>query len=302
MSIDEDYYESIIVKTAFDGNYIQYESKGDKGKNVSIKRYLKAIKPYLSDLINKHKTHGLVKYHSGNESWQEKTSSQWKIQLTMVTNFISSKDSDETRTMHTKSNNVEIMIGSETDEIIKNLFESFFQKYQERLEESMRRSEFVYDIVDVLYYNLNKVSLSRGGSYIDSPKWLKSKGATINPQNKKDGKCFQYAITVALNHEQIKDHPERISKIKPFIDQYDWKEIDFPSQREDWKKFDSSNKSIVINILYVPHNTEKIRHAYKSKYNLTRENQIILLMITDGEKWHYLAVKDCLHFQRNNRQ
>ena len=88
----------------------------------------------------------------------------------MTITFVSSKDSDETRTMHIKSNNVEIMIGSKTDEIMEDLFESFLQKYQEGLEESMRRSEFVYDSVDVLYYNLDKVSFSRGGSYIDSPK------------------------------------------------------------------------------------------------------------------------------------
>ena len=127
------------------------------------------IKPYLSDLINKHKTHGSARYHSGNKSWIEKTSSEWKIQLTMANKFISSKDSDETRTVHTKSNNVEIMVGIETNEIIIDLFESFLQKYQEELEESMRGSEFVYDSVDVLYYNLNEVSLSRAGSYIDSP-------------------------------------------------------------------------------------------------------------------------------------
>ena len=242
------------------------------------------IKPYLSDLISKHKTHGLARYHSGNKSWLEITSSDWKIQLTMAINFISSKDSDETRTMHTRSNNVEIMDGSETNEIIEDLFESLLQKYQEGLEESMRGSEFVYDSVDVLYYNLNKVSLRRGGSYIDSLKSVKNKRATINPQNKKDGRCFQYAVTVALNHEQIKDHPERISKIKPFTDKYDWKEIDFPSTGKDWKKFESNNKSIALNILYVPYNTEKIRHAYKSKHNLTRENQVILSMITDDEK------------------
>ena len=197
------------------------------------------------------------------------------------------------RTMHTKSNNVEIMIGSETNEIIKDLFESFLQKYQEGLEESMRGSEFVDDSVDVLYYNLNKVNLSRGGSYIDSPKWVKNKRATINPPNKNDDRCFQYAVTVALNHEQIKDHQERISKIKPFIEKYDWKEIDFPSQGKDWKKIESNNKSIVLDILYVSYNTEKIRHVYKSKYKLTLENQVILLMITDGDKWHYLSVK-CL--------
>ena len=169
--------------------------------------------------------------------------------------------------MHTKSNNVEIMMGSETDEIIEDLFESFLQKYQEGLEQSMRGSEFAYDSVDALYYNLNKVSLSRGGSYIDSPKWLKKKKATINPKNN-DEKCFQYALTVAINYEKIKDHPERTSKINPFIDKYNWKEIDFPSHSKDLKIFGSKNKSVAINILYVPHNTEKIRHAYKSKYNL----------------------------------
>ena len=174
----------------------------------------------------------------------------------MAINFISSKDSDETRTMHTKSNNVEIMMGSETDEIIEDLFESFLQKYQEGLEQSMRGSEFAYDSVD---------------AYIDSPKWLKKKKATINPKNN-DDKCFQYALTVAINYEQIKDHPERTSKIKPFIDKYNWKEIDFSSHSKDLKKINQKykkyKKSVAINILYVPHNTEIIRHAYKSKYNL----------------------------------
>ena len=115
LSFDEDYYKPIIAKSAFDGSYIQYESKGDKGRNLSIKKYLNIIKPYIIDRINEHKTHGLVRYHSCNKSELEETSSEWKIQLTMAINFISSKDSDETRTMHTKSNNVEIMIGSETN-------------------------------------------------------------------------------------------------------------------------------------------------------------------------------------------
>ena len=107
------------------------------------------IRPYLSDIINDHKTHGLVRYHSGNKTWVEETPSEWKIQPAMAINFISSKDSDETRNMHAKSNNA--------DEIIEDLFESFLQKYQEGLEESMRGSEFAYDKVDTLYYNLNKV-------------------------------------------------------------------------------------------------------------------------------------------------
>ena len=137
----------------------------------------------------------------------------------MEIDFIYSENSDETLAMHTKSNNVKIMIGSETDEIIEELIKSFLQKYLEGLEESMKESEFVYDSVDALYYNFNKISLSRGGSCIDSPKWLKNNKATINPKND-DDKCFQYALTVALNHEQIKKHPQRIPKSKPFVNQY----------------------------------------------------------------------------------
>ena len=102
MSIDEDYYKPIKVRSAFKDNYIQYESRGDEEKNVSIKEYLNIIKPYLSDIINDHKTSGLVRYHSGKKSWLEETSSEWKTQLTIAINFISSKDSYEARTMHTK--------------------------------------------------------------------------------------------------------------------------------------------------------------------------------------------------------
>ena len=102
----------------------------------------------------------------------------------MSINFISSKDSDETRNMHTKSDNIEIMIGSETDDIIDEFFESLLQKYQEGLEESMKGSEFIFDSVDLLYYHLQKTSLKRiGSSDIDSRKWLKNKKLTINPKN-----------------------------------------------------------------------------------------------------------------------
>ena len=91
--------------------------------------------------------------------------------------------------------------------------------------------------------------------------------------------------------KNIKSHPERISKIKPFIDPYNWKEKDFPSHSKDWKKFEQNKKRIALNILFVPYNTKKVRLTYKSKHNFKRENQVILLMITDSKKWHYLTVK-----------
>ena len=196
--------------------------------------------------------------------------------MTGAINFVSLKPgSDETRVMYSRSFNEEIMEGSDTDEVIKSLFESFLKIYDLNLQQKIKGSDFAFDGVNSLYYDFNKTSII----YIDSPQWLKNKKSTINPKNN-DDKCFQYAVTLALNLNRIDNHPERISKIKPFIDQYNWKDTDFPAMGKDWKKFESNNE-IALNILYVPHNTKKINIAYKSKHNLTREKQVILLMISN---------------------
>ena len=163
-------------------------------------------------------------------------------------NFISLKPgSDETCIMHMRSDNEEFMNGEDTDEIIKGLFESFLQKYEENLQNKMKGSDFEFDGVNFLYYDFNKINFNKGGSDIDSPKWLKDKKSTINPK-KNDDKCFHYAVTLALNLDKIKKDPQRISKIKPFIDQYNWKEIDFPSMSKDWRKLEFNNE-IALNIL-----------------------------------------------------
>ena len=109
------------------------------------------------------------------------------------------KDSNKT-SMLRKSNNIEIMIGNEIDEIIEELFASLLQRYLEGLEESMKGREFV-----LLYDKCHQVSLNRCGSYIDFPEWLKNKKATINLKNN-DDKCFQYGLVVALNYQSIKNN------------------------------------------------------------------------------------------------
>ena len=222
---------------------------------------------------------------------QYKKEGEWKIKSIAEINFISLKPgSDETRVMYTRSDNEEFMIGDNTNEIIKSHFKSFLQRFEENLQEKMRGSDFGFDGINFFNYDFNKTSIYRGGLYIDSSKWLKDKKSTINSKNN-DLKCFQYAATLALNFDNINNLPEKISKIRPFIDQYNWKDIDFPGTSKDWKKFELNNK-VALNILFVPHNTKKIQLAYRSKYNLTYNKQIILLMITDGEKWHYLVVQN----------
>ena len=92
-----------------------------------------------------------------------------------------------------------------------------------------------------------------------------------------------------MYHKQIKKNPERISKIKPYINNFNWDGINFLPQEQDYKIFEMNNKSIALNILQV--NEQKISHLYKSEFNKTGEKQVILLIITDGQKQHYLTVK-----------
>ena len=208
---------------------------------MSIYEYFDIIRPYLRDMIDNHKARD-----------------EWKIQLTMRIIFVSFTDADETREMHTKSDNITIMSGIETEDVINELFNTFCKRYQEGLESKMKGSSFTFERVDLLEYHLHKISLNRGSSYIDSPEWIKNKGVTINPKNIKDNNCFQYAIIAALNYQNIDHHPERTSKLEPFINNYNWKDIKFPSHSKDWRKFECNNKTIALNILYVPCNTKKI--------------------------------------------
>ena len=185
--------------------------------------------PYLSDLINDHKT-------------IRNNSNEWKIQINMHVNFVSSNDTGEIRTIFVWSDNEEIRLGNETDDIIKGLLNSFLNNYQK--EETILRngSNFVFESVDLLSYHIHKTSLKRGKSYIKSPEWVLNKRATINPKNK-DNKCFQYSITVALNNQNIENNPERISNIKPFVDQYNYEGTSFPAEIKDWKKFERNSKT-----------------------------------------------------------
>ena len=132
---------------------------------------------------------------------------------------------------------------------MEKLFNSLKNKYQNNLQ-SMRGSEFVFDYVHLLYYKCHKINLNRGGSCIDSSDWIKNKKATINPINKKDNNCFHDVITVALNYNEIKKDPQRITKVKPFINKYNWEEINYPSEKDDWKKFEKNNVTIAINALH----------------------------------------------------
>ena len=134
--------------------------------------------------------------------------------------------------MHSNSGNIKLTPDNDANDVIDKLFKSVRSIYQENLETSMKESYFIFDSVQLLYHKYHKVNFDRGDSYIDSPNWIKKKKATINPKNR-DDECFQYAATVALNYEETESYLERVSNIKPFINKYNWDEINYPSKTED---------------------------------------------------------------------
>ena len=207
--------EPVLIKSRFEGNYLEYMSNGNN--SLSFDEYLELIKPYLNDLINFYKTKG-----------------EWRLQLSAEISFVSqTPDSDETCVMYTRSFCEEIMSGSETEEIMEKLIMILLKKYQDNLQNKMKGSDFIFNGVNYLFYDLNRITINKGGSNIKSPKWLKDKKCTINQKNN-DTKCFQYATTLALNFNNIDKHHQRISKIKPFIDNYNWNNINFPTAKKNW--------------------------------------------------------------------
>ena len=132
-------------------------------------------------------------------------------------------------------------------------------------------SNFVFESVDLLSYYFRKTSLKRGKSFIKSPEWVLNKRATMNPKSE-DNKCFKYSITaVVLNHQNIENHPQRISNNKPFINQYNCN-MDFPAWIKDWKKFEQNNETIALNILFVPHGEKET--------NLANQNIIVSVKVS----------------------
>ena len=217
---DGDYYKPILVGS-FKKDYKLYESRGDKNKTLSIEQYLDKIIPHLKELIDNHEA-------------IKNGSKEFKVQLNACIKNVSLDDTGDIYTFYVWSENEEISF--ETSDIVKSLINSFLNNYQNEQQVSREKSNLVFESVDLMLYKVHKKSLKIGSLYISSPKWLANKKATINPKNTQCSQCFAYSITVALNHQKIKNHSERIKHIPPFADQYNCKDIDFLAGVKGWKK------------------------------------------------------------------
>ena len=179
-------------------------------------------------------------------------------------------------------------MGSDTNDVIDRLFDTTLERFQQAIVTSNKRgSEFSHESVALMYYYFQKIDIRRAKSYVKSPDWIANKGATINPKNEKDNKCFQWSTTPALNYNKIeKEYLKKIEKFK-------WVDIDLSSHQRNRGEFEQSNTLIALNVLFVSYNSEEIKLAYKLRYNNKRKNHVILLMINDkAKKCRYFAVKN----------
>ena len=158
---------------------MEYKSRGDRYENLSPEEYLDIIRLYLRDLENDHKSTAKLNNNIDAER------GEWRAQLVMLNNCISVRNFEDTRTVYSKSDPVEISMGSDTNDVIVRLFDKTLERFQQAIKTSIKGSEFTHESVGLLYYYFQKLNIRRAESHIKSPDWLVNKGATINRKNKK---------------------------------------------------------------------------------------------------------------------
>ena len=269
------------IEGAFDGGYVRLRSKGVEEHQgvVSVEEYIQRTRHHVLKVLEEMIRRG----------------ENWKVHLEIAILFRKRDRSEET-TKNIWSNPPHvIMEGSNLEEVLDEVRTHLMQQYK-RISKTMEASDFVFIRVVEMTYHCHRVDLNRGGSYIELPDWVKNKKCCINPKNEEDNECFRWAVITALHHEQLGAHPERISKMRPFIDRYDWSGIKFPTSNNQWKKFEKQNPDVALNVLVIEGEL-KIQQGYISKYNTKRAKCADVQMyemyadVEKGKKRNYTAIK-----------
>ena len=186
---------------------------------------------------------------------------------------------------------MEVLKGSNLNEIINEMFTHLKTQVENP---ALANSRFVFDRVlflDVNFYHLN---LTRGSSYLPLPDWTASKKAVINPQNEEDEKCFKWAVIAALQHKEIGNNPQRITKLRRFEGNYEWGGLEFPIALNNIDVFKWKN-DVSVNVLAIGGWKEKLYILRKSKFNYQGaelRRTANLHLIDQEEKRQYAAIKN----------
>ena len=164
----------------------------------------------------------------------------------------------------------EFFNGSNIEELLERMFAHIKTQTENP---KFPESGFTLDHIMHLYINFHKLALTRGSSYIQVPEWIAKKKAVLNPQNRDDEECFKWAVIASLHHEEIDSHPERITKLQRYENQYNWGGLKFPVAVNKIDKFEKNNPDIAVNVLFT--GKKGIFTARRSEFNCNRENKLI---------------------------
>ena len=170
---------------------------------------------------------------------------------------------------------------------IERLVDLMINHMREQIENpALINSRFVLEEVLFMDVNFHRLNLTRGGTHLPLPKFIERRKAVINPQNQ-DNNCFKWSVIAALHNSEIKSHPECISYLRKFESMYDWSDICFPTSLKDIKKFKFRN-FILINVMGLE---DREIYICRKRARSFIYKEVNLLMVSEGDKWHYTAVK-----------
>ena len=245
---------------AFGGAYRCYQIDGIEEMDVDT--FFARTKRFLIDLLSREARNRAV-----------------RSQATTWIRFV--KDEIELVELAFNSRMLAVYNLSDMDEIVSAMIEHMHQQIENP---ALRDSKFVFDGLIYMNINFHRLNLTRGSNYMPLPDWLARKGAIINPKNS-DMECFKWAVISAMKWKDIDNHPERISKLRRYEDDFDWTGIKFPASFRDIKRFESRNE-ITINILAFER-----KQVYICRKGREYNRVANLMLITDHNNKHYVVIK-----------
>ena len=272
----------MLVRQSFKGTFSEYEMNGSTNI-LTFKEYLDKIYLPLKNKLQEIKKPSLT---------------EKKILLRSLVVFKKINNEFEIFIKYIDSSGIPLRYGDNVSEFVRNLYDSLLVEY-EKSESSLKGINFVFNSVDLSYLQVVKTSLKRGGSYIEAPEWIDKKKAIINPKNLNDNKCFAYSIIASALYDEIGRDHNRVGKLKTHMDYFNWNGINFPTQQKDWDLFEKNYRDVALTIFSVDKYKRDINNIRVSKFNKKRPHNVVLLMITDGFKWHFRSVRSESRLFRN---
>jgi hypothetical protein len=279
---------------AFRGSYKSFRLDSSK-KLFDVDAYIAKVTPNIKKLIGEQ----LIELHSMKvqlHMWIMWRKPQKKLAFDLTEEEFQDAeeiggtevDDDILISMGFGSLMTEIFEGSDLDVILAQMFAYIKTRIAAP---KMPESGFTIDHIMHLDVDFHKLVLTRGRSYIKLPKWILSKRAVINPKNEDDNECFKWAVIVALHHSEIGNDQQRISKLEPYVQKYNWKGLKFPMAVNKIGKFEENNPDVAVNVLFVHKKT--IYTARRSEHHGKRSKHVNLLMIVDDDgNRHYTTIID----------